>query len=131
MNMKEERLAAAAMCARAAEALGVVIERSRAPSAAPEAREALQDLCRLFSYMDLYNHTLATGSPSDIEKWRRDGARIRAEASETLHKLLDACLPSLGTEHRLDELQQGARADRQRRADREPEVERGLDHGAG
>ena len=125
MNMKAEKQAAAAMCARAAEALGVVIERSRAPSAAPEVRQALQDLCHLFSYMDLYNHTLATGSLSDIETWRRDEARIRAEASETLHKLLDACLPSLGTEPRLDELQRGARADL------EPEVERGLGHGAG
>ncbi len=125
MNMKEEKQAAATMCARAAVAIGVVIDLSPAPSAAPEVRWALQGLRRVISSMHLYNETLATGSPSDVEKWRRDGARIRAEASETLHKLLDACLPSLGTEHWLDELQRGARADR------ESEVERGLGHGAG
>ena len=125
MSVKEEKKAAATICARSAIALGVVIDLSPAPSAAPEIRWALQDLRRLFSYMHLYNHTLAMGSPSDVEKWRRDGARIRAEASETLQKFLDACLPSLGTGPRLDELQRGDRADR------EPEVERGLSRGAG
>ncbi len=118
--MKEEKQAAATMCARAAIALGVVIDLPVAHRAAPEVRWAFQDLRRLFSYMHLYNHTLATGSPSDVEKWQRDGARIRAEANETLHKLLVTCLPALGTGPRLDEL------DQQHQAEPELTVENGV-----
>ena len=109
--MKEEKQAAATMCARAAVAIGVAIDLSPAPSAAPEVRWAFQGLRRLISSMYLYNNMLATGSPSDVEKWRRDGTKIRAEASETLQKFLDACLPSLGTEPQLDELHQEHQAE--------------------
>ncbi len=125
MNKNKEKQAAADMCARAAVALGVVIEQSPAPSAAPEVRGAFQGLRRVISSMHLYNETLATGSPRDIENWRRDGARIRAEANERFQEVLDACLPGLGIELRLDELQ---RVDR---ADYEIEIERGAGHGAG
>ncbi len=120
MNMKEEKQAAADMCARAAVALRVVIDLPAAHRAAPEVRGEFQDLQRLFSYLYLYNNTLATGAPSDIEKWRRDRARIRAEANETLQKFLEACPPSLGTGPRLDEI------DRQHQAEPEHMVEDGV-----
>ena len=123
-NINKNEQAATEMCARAYVALGVVIERTPA-SAAPEVREAFQGLRGVISSAHLYHKTLTTGSPSGIENWRRDGVRIRAEAYEKLGNLLDACFPSLGTEHGLADL------GRHHQAEGDHLVEKEVGHGAG
>ncbi len=124
MNKNRKEQAIAEICALADVALGVAIERAPA-SAAPKVREAFQGLRRVISSAHLYHKTLATGSPLGIENWRRDGVRIRTEAYENLQKLLDACFPSLGTEHGFAEL------GRHHQADGDHIVEREVGHGAG